>query len=117
LAEAYPELSFVVQDLENAIASGVDALPPALQGRVQFEVHDMFQPQTRQGVDVFYLRHILHDWPDDWAVKILRNLVPALRPDSRVIISDSVIPPPEQLHGLHERFVRYHPLNISPQDL
>jgi 6-hydroxytryprostatin B O-methyltransferase len=107
LAEGYPKLSFIVQDLEAAITSGVESLPAGLHGRVQFEVHDMFQPQTGHDVDVFYLRHILHDWPDDWAVKILKNLVPAMGPNSRVIISDSVIPPPEQLQGLHEKFVRY----------
>ncbi|GAQ10180.1 sterigmatocystin 8-O-methyltransferase [Aspergillus lentulus] len=107
LAERYPQLSFVVQDLEAAILSGTESLPSTLKGRVQFEVHDMFQPQKRSGVDVFYLRHILHDWPDHYAVKILQNLVPGMKPDSRVIISDSVIPPPEQLHGLHEKLVRY----------
>ncbi|KAL2859608.1 S-adenosyl-L-methionine-dependent methyltransferase [Aspergillus pseudodeflectus] len=112
LAEAYPSLSFIVQDLEGAITSGAASLPASLQDRITFEVHNMFTPQTRQGIDVFYLRHILHDWPDDWAVKILKNLVPALKPTSRIIISDSVIPPPDQLHGLHERFVRYLDLQM-----
>ncbi|KAH8690473.1 S-adenosyl-L-methionine-dependent methyltransferase [Talaromyces proteolyticus] len=107
LAEAYPQLSFVVQDLEAAISSVKYESRSTLQDRVHFEIQDMFQTQTRRGVDVFYLRHILHDWPDDYAVKILKNLVPALRPESRIIISDSVIPPPEHLHGLHEKFVRY----------
>jgi 6-hydroxytryprostatin B O-methyltransferase len=93
-----------VQDLEGAITSGAASLPASLQERITFEVHDMFTPQTH--------RHILHDWPDDWAVKILKNLVPALKPSSRIIISDSVIPPPDQLHGLHERFVRYLDLQM-----
>ncbi|KAL2796211.1 S-adenosyl-L-methionine-dependent methyltransferase [Aspergillus keveii] len=112
LAEAYPKLSFIVQDLDGAITSGTASLPASLQDRITFEVHDMFTPQTHQGIEIFYLRHILHDWPDDWAVKILKNLVPALKPSSRIIISDSVIPPPEQLHGLHERFVRYLDLQM-----
>ncbi|KAL4865955.1 hypothetical protein BDV12DRAFT_187770 [Aspergillus spectabilis] len=112
LAATYPNLSFVVQDLEAAILAGVDSRPSSLQGRVHFEVQDMFEPQTRTGVDVFYLRHILHDWPDDYAVKILKNPIPALQPNSRIIISDPVIPPPEQLHGLHGRFVRYLDLQM-----
>jgi 6-hydroxytryprostatin B O-methyltransferase len=97
----------VVQDLETAISPIKRESQSTLQNRVHFEIHDMFQTQIRREVDIFYLRHILHDWPDDYAVKILKNLVPALRPGSRIIISDSVIPPPEQLHGLHEKFVRY----------
>ncbi|KAL2802402.1 S-adenosyl-L-methionine-dependent methyltransferase [Aspergillus granulosus] len=107
LAEAYSNLSFIVQDLDAAITSGAASLPAPLQDRIHFEVHDMFEPQTRQEIDIFYLRHILHDWPDHYAVKILKNLVPAMKSSSRIIISDSVIPPPDQLHGLHERFVRY----------
>lgn len=97
----------MVQDLETAISPIKCEPQSTLQNRVHFEIHDMFQTQTRREVDVFYLRHILHDWPDDYAVKILKNLVPALRPGSRIMISDSVIPPPEQLYGLHEKFVRY----------
>ncbi|KAJ2983599.1 hypothetical protein NQ176_g578 [Zarea fungicola] len=107
LAEKYPKLSFIVQDLEVAVQAGRDALPDNLKGRVQFEAHDMFQDQTRQDVDVFYLRHILHDWPDDYAVEIIKKIVPALKKESKILVSDSVIPPPHHLHGLHEKFVRY----------
>lgn len=113
LAERFPKLSFVVQDLDVAVSAGRESLPASLKDRVQFEAHDMFQSQQEavaargRDVDVFYLRHILHDWPDDYAVKIIKALVPAMNKDTKVLVSDSVIPPPEHLHGLHERFVRY----------
>jgi hypothetical protein len=107
LAQQYPHLSFIVQDLEVAVNAGRESLPASLEERVQFEAHDMFNDQTRQDVDVFYLRHILHDWPDHYAVEIIKKLVPALKKGSKVLVSDSVIPPPQHLHGLHEKFVRY----------
>lgn len=107
MANAYPHLEFVVQDLGAAVAAGAEQLPASLKDRIKFEEHDMFSPQRVAGAGVYYLRHILHDWPDEFATKIIANLVPALKDGSKVLISDSVIPPPGQLHGADEKFVRY----------
>jgi hypothetical protein len=38
------------------------------------------------------MRTIIHDWDDDKALEILKNLVPALAPDSRILIDDMVLP-------------------------
>ncbi|QIW97762.1 hypothetical protein AMS68_003280 [Peltaster fructicola] len=105
LAKQYPELSFVVQDLSVAVDAGARLLAPELKKRVAYEAHDMFDNQTDKKIGVFFLRHILHDWPDEHAIKILRALIPAMQPGSRVLIMDLVIPPPQQLHGLHEKFI------------
>lgn len=67
----------------------------------------MFQVNPAKGADVFYLRHILHDWPDSHAVLILKALVPSMRSGARILVSDSVIPPPGVLDGQDEKFVRY----------
>jgi demethylsterigmatocystin 6-O-methyltransferase len=34
----------------------------------------------------------MHDWPDDKAATILRNIRAAMGPDSRVLIDDAVLP-------------------------
>ncbi|KAF2109356.1 cercosporin toxin biosynthesis protein [Lophiotrema nucula] len=107
LAKAYPELSFVVQDFASPVEQGKAGLPKELQHRIRFEEHDMFAEQSVKGADAYYLRHILHDWPDKWAVKIISKLVPALKHGARILISDSVIPPPGQLSSLDEKLVRY----------
>ena len=44
------------------------------------------------GAKFYYLRNILHDWPDDKCIAILRNLVPAMDKDSRILIDDMVLP-------------------------
>jgi len=44
------------------------------------------------GAKFYYLRNILHDWPDDKAIVILKNLIPALGPESRILIDDMVLP-------------------------
>lgn len=35
---------------------------------------------------------MLHDWEDAEAIQILRNLVPAMEPDSQILIDEMVLP-------------------------
>ena len=35
---------------------------------------------------------MLHDWPDAECLRILRNVIPAMGPESRLIIDDVVLP-------------------------
>ena len=97
----------MVQDLPDAVAGGAESLPAPLATRIQFQAHDMFSTNPVSGADVYYLRHILHDWPDSHAVLILQALVPALKHGSRILVSDSVIPSPGVLNKQDEKFVRY----------
>ena len=38
------------------------------------------------------MRSIIHDWPDEKAVEILKNTMDALGPDSVILIDDRVLP-------------------------
>lgn len=38
------------------------------------------------------MKHILHDWSDLYATKILKLLIPALKPGGRVIIMECAVP-------------------------
>lgn len=48
-------------------------------------------PQTVQA-DVYFFRWIMHDWADSYCIKILRNLIPALKKGAKVVIMDAVLP-------------------------
>ncbi|RAK78821.1 S-adenosyl-L-methionine-dependent methyltransferase [Aspergillus fijiensis CBS 313.89] len=98
LAAAFPHLRFVVQDLPGVIARAraqqqQQPPPSAATDRVSFHAHDFFTPQppTTPAARVFYLRHILHNWGDGHAIRILRQLRPALRAGARVLIHDHVL--------------------------
>jgi len=39
------------------------------------------------------MRHVIHDWLDDDAAAILRTCRKAMRPDSKVLVVEHVIPP------------------------
>lgn len=94
LAEAFPKLHCIVQDYAGLEPQFKSICPPALQSRITFQQHDFFTPQPVKGASVYLLKHILHDWPDDLAIKIIQNIVPAMAPDSRIIIMDGVVPLP-----------------------
>ena len=54
-------------------------------------------PQPINGADIYFLKHILYNWPDLVSIKILQNIVPAMTPfqnnrGSRLLIMDSVMP-------------------------
>lgn len=42
--------------------------------------------------DVYFFRSIFHNWADKYCIKILKNLVPALKPGARVIIHERILP-------------------------
>jgi O-methyltransferase domain len=103
LARAYPQLSFVVQDLPAAIAKV--SLPSELAQRVRIEAHDFFSPQTVVA-DVYYFRWIFHNWADSDAVRILRALIPALRDGARVVIHDDCMPDARSVAQWREKVMR-----------
>ncbi|KAL4758758.1 O-methyltransferase [Aspergillus foveolatus] len=97
LAEAFPYLTFIVQDLpevtvDNAQHFQERKLDKSVSSRIKFQEHSFFDPQPVKAASIYLLRHILHDWPDKEAVQILRNILPALGPKSRILVSDIVLP-------------------------
>jgi hypothetical protein len=51
------------------------------------------------GGDVHLLVTILHDWPDEDAVRILRTIRAAMRRDGRLVILEIVVPQGDEPHG------------------
>ncbi|KAF1813460.1 S-adenosyl-L-methionine-dependent methyltransferase [Eremomyces bilateralis CBS 781.70] len=106
LANAYPSLTFVVEDLPHVVAQGAEALPEPLKSRISFLPLDFFTPQPVKDADVYILRQICHDWSDKYAVKILENLLPAMKKGAKLVIMDGLIPPPNAIPKLDEAQVR-----------
>jgi 6-hydroxytryprostatin B O-methyltransferase len=59
---------------------------------MSFEVHDFFLPQ-KTPADGYLVKSVLHDWPDQSAVKILANLAAAMKPGNHLILFDIIFPP------------------------
>ncbi|KZT74274.1 S-adenosyl-L-methionine-dependent methyltransferase [Daedalea quercina L-15889] len=98
LSRKFPNLRLVVQDrletIRKAETIWMHEYPEAIQtGRVRLVAHDFFAPQPIRDADVYFLRYVLHDWPDDECVAILAHLREAMKPDSMVLVADHVIHP------------------------
>ncbi|KUI59276.1 6-hydroxytryprostatin B O-methyltransferase [Cytospora mali] len=117
LARKFPSISFVVQDLEPVIEDAQKNVPSDVADRVSFMVHDFFTPQPVVGADVYFFRWIFHNWSDKYSIKILRSLIPALKPAAKVIISDAVLPGPGQIpKGMEARMRSFDLVMTSIQN-
>ena len=106
IAEQYPKLKFVVQDLGETIqAVTKDQIPSHLANRIELMAHDFFTEQTVTA-DVYLFRYILHNWPDAYAIRILRQLIPVLKLGAQVIVNDNLLLEPNSISLMAERRVR-----------
>ncbi len=55
---------------------------------------------------VIFLRWIAHNYSNQYAIKILKNLVPALKPGSRILINDHCLLEPGQDDPWDDRVMR-----------
>lgn len=106
LAQRFPALKVLVQDLDNVVDGADEQVPDELKGRVKFMAHDFFTEQTVQA-EVYLVRWCLHNWSDKYGVKLLRCLKPALRDGARVVIHDSCVPESKDMPRWRERRLRY----------
>ena len=113
IAEKFPRLKFVVQDLPD-VAERAKASPKATEfrDRISFQGHNFFEPQP-VAADAYLFRWIFHDWPDKYVIKILRQLVPALKPGAKIIINEGFSQPHGSLPPVIERTLRYESLHSS----
>ena len=95
LSEAFPELMIVVQDLAGTIGEVSEGSGRMSgKGRLSFMVHDFFLTQPIRDAEVYFLRWILHDYTDKYAVKILHNIADVMKPSGRILVMDRIVPPP-----------------------
>ncbi|KAI1377941.1 putative O-methyltransferase [Hypoxylon crocopeplum] len=104
LSKAHPRLNMVVEDLPDVVAAAEQASPA---DRVQYRAYDFFSTQPVAGADAYLFRWVFHDWPDHYVVRILRAQVPALRKGARILVNESLSPPPGSLPLTLERNILF----------
>lgn len=95
LAQRFPHLDVVVQDMNKVIEGAEAGLPDDLKtdGRVRFMAHDLLAPQPISA-RVFFFRWILHNWADKYCIAVLRAHIPVLEQGNRIIVMDTIMPEP-----------------------
>ncbi|CZR56364.1 related to O-methyltransferase [Phialocephala subalpina] len=85
----FPNLpgKLILQDLPAAIEDIKD-----LSSSIERMKYDFFTPQPVKGARVYYMRTVLHDWPDKQSLEILKNIREAMTKDSVLLLNENFLP-------------------------
>jgi SAM-dependent methyltransferase len=91
ILEANPSVRGVLFDLPHVIEGArANVVTTNAADRVEFATGDFFV-SVPAGGDAYMMKHIIHDWDDERAITILRNIKQAMNPGGRVLLVESVI--------------------------
>lgn len=91
VARKYPNVHCIIQDI--AAQASYFKAPEDIANQLEFQVHDIFTPQLVQA-DLYVFRIVLHCFGDDnMAAAILKNVLPAMKDTSRIVLLDLKLDP------------------------
>lgn len=110
VAEQFPELTCVSFDLPEVIES-IEG--DGASEDVELVAGDMFDPSSIPKGDVIFMKHILQNWPDKEASRILKACSAAIPQDGKVIVVDPVLPDPGKANAQHKQAFCYDMLSMT----
>jgi hypothetical protein len=91
ILKANPNISGVLFDVAPVVEGAAALLErEGVASRVERVAGDFFRSVPR--ADAYIIKHIIHDWDDERATLILKNINAAMGPDGRVLIVETIIP-------------------------
>jgi 2,7-dihydroxy-5-methyl-1-naphthoate 7-O-methyltransferase len=95
LLRRHPEVRGTLVDFPATVARAPEVIDAAgVAGRVSFAGQSFFDPLPA-GADLYLLKSVLNDWPDEPTVAILRRCAEAARPEGTVVVLGGVSPDQE----------------------
>ena len=92
LTERCPHLKGVVIDLPYSRKTAEAAIRQSeAEERVRFHGADFFGDPFPDGIDVFYMSHVIHDWDDEHCIRLLRRCHEALPAGSPVLAQEYLL--------------------------
>ena len=97
ILNANPDMSGILFDLPHVIRGArenetVQDLNKAPGSRLELTTGDFFAG-VPASADAYIMKHIIHDWDDEQALMILKNIRNAIKPNGRVLLVEAVITP------------------------
>lgn len=94
ILKAHPDIKpeqCVLQD-SGAVIDFAQKGNKELPHEVEKQVHDFFSPNPVKGAKAYFMRAIAHDLSDQNTIRVLKQIVPVMERDSKVLIADNNIP-------------------------
>lgn len=98
---ATPGLRGVLFDLPTVVSGATEILTGDIAARCQVVGGDFFG-SVPEGADAYILKGVIHDWPDEDAVRILRNIRRAIRSDGTLLLIEGLVDSAEFPSGFSE---------------
>jgi hypothetical protein len=95
---AYPHLTGIVYDQPYVAEAARKQLAAAGLGERCTFVGGDFLREVPPGGDAYLFKGVVHNWPDDRAVTMLRHCRQAMSPDSRLLLVEWVVPAGNTFH-------------------
>lgn len=96
--KANPQLAGLLFDVPQVIEGAPVLLEKeGVADRVELKTGDFFE-SVPSGADAYVMKFIIHDWDDDRALKILRNIHQVLPAHGRLLLVEMVVPPGNEPH-------------------
>jgi SAM-dependent methyltransferase len=96
---ATPNLEGILFDQPQVVAGAAESFKGNLAARAKI-VGGSFFDRIPEGGDAYLLRRIIHDWDDEEAVKILRNVRASMSPGGILLLVEGLVDSPTQPVGL-----------------
>jgi hypothetical protein len=88
----HPALRGILYDLPGVTQRALGSLQSAGVADRCTVIGGSFFESVPVGADAYLMRHIIHDWDDEKATTILRNVHQAMSPQGRLLVVEGVIP-------------------------
>jgi hypothetical protein len=92
ILKAYPQMNGILFELQSvAETAGATFSKEGVTDRVNITAGDFFK-QSPPSADAYILKFIIHDWDEEAAIIILKNIASAMHKNSKLLILESVMP-------------------------
>jgi hypothetical protein len=93
ILKKYPDMRGILFDLPGVAERSKENVQVAgLADRCQV-LGGNFMEAVPTGVDAYLMRHVIHDWDDEKATKILKSIHRAMGKDGTLLVAEHIIPP------------------------
>ncbi len=87
-----PHLRGTLYEVPHVVEGAANGPLKSVMDRCTLACGDMFS-SVPAGADAYIMKHIIHDWPDDLCVKILKACRKSVNSGGRLLVVDNVIQP------------------------